>query len=74
MQMCWKAEFCGTGEKILHIRLNPFDPWKPYKAFPTLAVPDYKIPNGSKGFATMQTLLKKGFSIVNEHHITETKH
>lgn len=32
-----------------------------------LRVPDYPIPHGSKGYATMQRLLKLGYELVNEH-------
>lgn len=63
-QMCWLSSFGSKGEKILHLRLNPSQPWKPYTCCPEYAVPDYKIPKGSKGWATYQKLLKAGWDIV----------
>jgi hypothetical protein len=33
-----------------------------YTAFPQYAVPDYKVANGSKGWATYQSLLKAGWT------------
>jgi hypothetical protein len=62
-QMCWLSKFGVDGEKILHLRLDPNQPWKPYTAFPQFAVRDYDIPGGSKGWATYQKLLKSGWSI-----------
>jgi hypothetical protein len=64
-QMCWLAKMGGDGEKILHLRLEPNQPWKPYKAFPMIAVPDYPIPGGSKGWATYQKLFKAGWTLVS---------
>lgn len=63
-QMCWLSQFGAEGEKILHLRLAPTQPWKPYTAFPQFAVRDYDIPGGSKGWATYQKMLKAGWSIV----------
>ncbi len=63
-QMCWLAGFATNGEKILHLRLNSYDPWRSYKSFPEYAVPDYNIPRGSKGWATFQQLLKAGWIVI----------
>jgi hypothetical protein len=63
-QLCWIARFGGNGEKILHLRLEPSQPWKPYTFFPGLAVPDYPIPRGSKGWATCQRLLKADWKLI----------
>jgi hypothetical protein len=63
-QMCWISSFGSSGEKILHLQTNPNDPWRPYTAFPQFAVPDYKIPGGSKGWATYQKLLKAGWILI----------
>lgn len=63
-QMCWLSTFSSKGELRLHLRLEPHKPWQPYKAFPQYAVPDYPIPKGSKGWATFQTLLKTGWTLV----------
>lgn len=48
---------------VLHIREGLGQPWKHYKDTPYF-VADYKIQNGSKGFATMQSCLKQGFQFV----------
>lgn len=63
-QMCWLASFATNGEKILHLRLRSHEPWKPYTAFAGYKVPDHNIPNGSKGWATYQHLLKAGWEII----------
>ncbi|HEY9725535.1 MAG TPA: hypothetical protein V6D50_03715 [Chroococcales cyanobacterium] len=63
-QMCWLSQLGGGGEKILHLRTSPHQPWQPYTAFSTFAIPDYKIPGGSKGWATYQKLLKAGWTLV----------
>ncbi len=63
-QMCWLAKFGGDGEKILHLRSAPNQPWKPYTACREYAVPDYPIPGGSKGWATYQKLMKAGWTLI----------
>lgn len=63
-QMCWLSSFGADGEKILHLRLEPNQPWKPYTAHRQYSVPDYPIPGGSKGWATYHKLLKAGWTLV----------
>lgn len=63
-QMCWLSGFATKGEKILYLRLQPYDPWQPYTTFAAYRVPDYDIPRGSKGWATCQHLLKAGWEII----------
>ena len=63
-QMCWLSKFGGNGELTLHLRLDAFQPWKPYTQFAGLAVPDYPIPGASKGFATSQKLLSQGWALI----------
>ncbi len=63
-QMCWLSQSGADGEKILHLQTAPHEPWRPYTAFPQYAVPDYRIPGGSKGWATYQKLLKAGWTLV----------
>ena len=63
-RMCWLSKSGESGEKILHLQTAPNEPWQPYTFFRQLAVPDYKIPGGSKGWATYQRLLKAGWTIV----------
>lgn len=62
-QMCWLAE-SATEEKILHLRLQPQDSWQPYTVFSGYKVPDYTIPEGSRGWATFQHLLRAGWTIL----------
>ncbi len=63
-QMCWLSKSGGDDEKILHLQTAPGQPWQPYTAFPQFLVPDYRIPRGSKGWATYQKLLKAGWTLV----------
>jgi hypothetical protein len=63
-QMSWVSKFGGNGELILHLRLTPHQPWKPYSHFIGLKVPDHPIAGGSKGFATCQQLLKAGWTLI----------
>lgn len=63
-QMCWLARLGGNGEKILHLRIAPPEPWRPYTAFPQYAVPDYREAKGSQGWATYQKLRSKGWILV----------
>ncbi len=64
-QMCWMATFATSGTKILHLRLNSHEPWRPYTAFPQYAVPDYRVPKGSKGWATFQKLRQEGWILLS---------
>ncbi len=59
-QMCWLPKLGSNGEKVLHLRLQSYEPWKPYNTFPNLATPDYRVPGGSKGWATYQALKETG--------------
>lgn len=61
-QMCWLS-MSGSGEKSLHLRTAPNQPWQSYKGFPG-SVPDHGIPGGSKGWATFQKLLREGWTLV----------
>jgi hypothetical protein len=63
-RMCWLSTPGEYGDKILHLQTAPHQPWRPYTAFPQYAVPDYKIPGGSRGWATYQKLLKAGWTLV----------
>ncbi|MEH2281657.1 MAG: hypothetical protein V7K90_10095 [Nostoc sp.] len=63
-QMCWLSKSGGDGEKILYLQTEPNQPWRPYTALGHIAVPDYQIPGGSKGWATYQKLLKAGWTLV----------
>lgn len=63
-QLCWLPKFGSNGKLALHLRLEPYHPWKPHTAFPHLCCGDYPIPNGTKGWATSQKLLAAGWTIV----------
>jgi hypothetical protein len=56
-QLCWIPKFGSQGQLALHLRLEPYHPWKPHTAFPHLC--------GSKGWATCQKLLKAGWTIIS---------
>ena len=77
-QMCWLSQLGADGEKILHLQTTPNQPWQPYTAFRQYAVPDYRVPGGSKGWATYQKLMKAGWTLVpsaraQEFAITNTE-
>lgn len=63
-QMCWLSRSGEDGEKILHLRCASHEPWRPYTTFNQYIEPDYRIPGGSKGFATYQKLLKAGWILL----------
>lgn len=70
-QMCWLSSSSSDGEKVLHLQTAPNQPWRPYTAFREYAVPDYKIPGGSKGWATYQKLAKAGWMLVSSARANE---
>lgn len=63
-QMCWLPINHPDGEIVLHLRTNPNESWQPYRACPQYAAPDDKIPEGSKGWATYQKLMRSGWTLV----------
>lgn len=63
-QMCWLSKLGDDGEKILHLRTKLSDPWLPYTALLAFSISDYKVPHGSKGWATYQKLMKAGWTLV----------
>lgn len=72
-QMCWLSSY-GTGEQIiLHLRTAPHEPWRPYTAFPQYAAPDYRISQGSKGWATFHKLRQAGWVLVSSSTATTTE-
>jgi hypothetical protein len=71
-QICWLPKFGSNGKLALHLRLEPYHPWKPHTAFPHLCVADYPIPNGSKGWATCQKLLAAGWMVVPTERARES--
>lgn len=71
-QMCWLPAMGTNGDKILHLRTAPNQPWRPYKSCPE-AVPDYPIPGGSKGWATYQKLRCEGWILVSSTEAQQRK-
>jgi len=63
-EMCWLPVKYPDGEKVLHLRTHPNEGWRPYKAYPQFAVPDYDIPGGSKGWATYHKLIRSGWKLI----------
>jgi hypothetical protein len=70
-QMCWLATLESNDEKILHLRTHPSQPWRPYTAYPEYAVPDDKIPDGSKGWATYQKLIRADWALVPSTQVAQ---
>lgn len=65
-QMCWlDRDVSAQDKKILHLRHNSSEPWRPYHSFPDLAMPDHAILGGSKGWATYQHLRQIGWELVS---------
>jgi hypothetical protein len=64
-QLCWLRSFGTDGQLTLHMRLEPYQPWKPHTAYPEFCVADYPIPRGTKGWATCQKLLQAGWTLVS---------
>lgn len=71
-QMCWMATFATSGAKILHLRLNNHEPWRPYTAFPQYFVPDHRVPKGSKGWATFQKLRQEGWVLLSSEEARQS--
>lgn len=63
-QMCWLHTSATSPNKTLHLRTGAGQPWRPYHDCNEFAVPDYKIPGGSMGWATYQTLSRSGWKLV----------
>ncbi|MCA1990926.1 MAG: hypothetical protein LDL41_02605 [Coleofasciculus sp. S288] len=72
-QMCWLPLMGSSGQKVLHLRTAPNQPWRPYTAFPQYAVPDYVIPGGSKGWATYQKLRSAGWNLLPSAEVQQLK-
>lgn len=65
-QLCWRPLMGKDETKVLHLRRTPDDPWQVYTSMPEYAVPDYRIPRGSKGWATYQKLRNLGWEVLSE--------
>lgn len=63
-QMSWLPTLGTDGEKVLHLRTAPNEPWQPYNTFPQFSAPDYPEPDGSKGWATYQKLSRQGWKLI----------
>lgn len=64
-QMCWLLDSNNQTRMILHLREYAYQPWKPYTGYSQYAVPDYRVPGGSKGWATYQHLRKAGWNLIH---------
>lgn len=62
-QMCWLKDRNDSRRMVLHLREQIHQPWKPYYTS-NYSVPDYRIPNGSKGWATFQHLRNSGWTLI----------
>jgi hypothetical protein len=71
-QLCWLPKFGGNGQLFLHLRLEPYHPWKAHTAYLALCVPDHPIPRGSRGWATCQKLLKAGWAIIPTEQVQKS--
>lgn len=60
-QMTWSPNG-GASVGVLHLRLNAFEPWRPYTDFPHYHQPDF--PATSKGYATFLALSKQKWQYV----------
>ncbi len=60
-QMTWSPNG-GTSVGVLHLRLNAFEPWKPYTEFPNYQKPD--LPSSSEGYATFLSLIQQKWEYV----------
>ena len=63
-QMCWLLDSQDRQIIVLHLREYAYQPWKPYTSYFQYSVPDYRIPGGSKGWATYQHLRKGGWNLI----------
>lgn len=62
-KMAWLCEvFSDT--RTLHLSVNNSE-WRSYTRFPQHAVPDHKIEDGSKGWATYQKLRLAGWELID---------
>lgn len=71
-EMQWRSRY-PDGEKLLHLRLSPGEPWKPYTAFQQFKRPDYDVPGGSKGWATYQFLRDAGWKLLPSDGVLSLK-
>ncbi len=62
--MCWLLDSRNRQTIVLHLREYAYQPWKPYNLYSQYSVPDYRVPGGSKGWATYQHLRKAGWVLI----------
>ena len=73
-KMAWLSSTSGDGTKILFLQPDPSRPFRPYKVYRYLCVPDYQVPGGSKGWSTYQKLLKAGWELVASNKVNSGDH
>lgn len=66
-QMAWYS-LNPEGTKELYLKPSLEQPWISYRESSN-AIPDYLIPGGSAGYATMQHLQKKGWQLVSSDYV-----
>ena len=59
--LAWLPVGDENSEKILHLKPVGATKFTVCTQHPMLSKPDYQVPSGSKGYATMQHLLKCGW-------------
>jgi hypothetical protein len=59
-QMTWRLP--GQIEPMLHLRLHPLEPWKPYNECPKYMKPDHTYL--SPGYATFISLIKQNWDVI----------
>jgi hypothetical protein len=64
-EMCWLLPESNSSRMILHLREYSHRPWRPYTSYSQYFVPDYKVPGGSKGWATYQKLRQNGWTLIS---------
>ena len=68
-KMAW-LEVPEEERKILYLKADS-GAWLPYTAFPLLKRPDCTLPGASKGYSTMQALLRQGWTIESTERVQQ---
>lgn len=71
--MAWLPVGSGDDTKILHLKPAGENSYRPYTAYKSYAQPDYKVQGGSRGYATMQALLKSGWEFESSDVASQEK-
>ncbi len=60
-QMTWRPNGISS-VGVLHLRMTPHEPWRPYTEFPDYRQPD--LPASSEGYATFIALMRANWKHV----------